>query len=129
MITRGYKQMSKTRRRLSFLSLIYLYIPSLFLTCSSEGSLGDSPFPVELLCRSSGELGHLDTGLRSVDQSNSFHLVQTESSIQVGIQIAKPCPTSCTCCVQSGSPENNDVIKENCNIPGKIVNETKADSR
>lgn len=74
MITRGFKQTSKIGRRLSFsISTPSLYSTSLSLTCSSEGSLGDSLFPVELLCRSSGGLGHSDIGLRSVDQSNPFY--------------------------------------------------------
>ena len=74
MITKGYKQTLKTRRRLSFLSPISLYILLLFLTYSLEGSLGDSPFPVELMYRFIGGLDHSDTGWRSVDQFDPFHL-------------------------------------------------------
>ena len=86
MITRGYKQTLKTRRRLSFLSLLHLYIPLHTLTCLSESSLGDSPFPIELLCRISGEFGHSDIDMRSVDQSDSFyrHELAREILIEVG---------------------------------------------
>ncbi|GMP59194.1 hypothetical protein CsSME_00022572 [Camellia sinensis var. sinensis] len=60
MITKGYKQTLKTRRRLSF----SISIPSLHSTSLSNLLVGGS----------SGGLGHLDTDWRSVDQSDPFHL-------------------------------------------------------
>ncbi|GMP23086.1 hypothetical protein CsSME_00000818 [Camellia sinensis var. sinensis] len=59
MITKGYKQTSKTCRRLSF----SISIPSLHSTSLSNLFVGGS----------SGGLSHSDIGIRSVDQSDPFY--------------------------------------------------------
>ncbi|KAL7218936.1 hypothetical protein ACSBR2_012075 [Camellia fascicularis] len=52
MMNKGYKQVSKTKRRLSSLSSSYLYIPLIsFSDLLVGGFAGGLSFPVGLLCR------------------------------------------------------------------------------
>lgn len=72
-MSKGYKQVSKTKRRLSYLSPSspYTFISLTSLTCSSEGSLGTL---VELFCRYFLWVQLSDNGLGSIDHSDPFHL-------------------------------------------------------